>query len=425
MKHRISKLLSVLMVLMLLSGATPAATSAAAGAAGSSPGISIRIEGMKENLYYNSAALIDLTGIITVSDAINSLSSDSDVPKITVVNEKENSRITQIGSLKEKTIGSPFDDGWMIRVNGKYAGRAPDMIEIGPGDEVVLYYGDASLMQYPEADLTRMISDGIVKITSSAAAVDDMGNTYRTQDPVSEATVTWDGMTYTTDLNGEFIIDSTGAGIRHTIQIERYHENGLPTVLRFAPGHFVKYGFEDVEESEWYFESVMFVTGKYLIKGVSESGFAPEKSMNRAMFVTVIGRHMSADVDQSENTGFPDVINDGWSAGYISWAAKNGIVTGYPDGTFAQYTDINREQIAVLLYKYAQFRGYDTGLAYSDVSSYTDFSSVSAYAETAVRWAIEQGIIIGSGGRLDPQGVASRAQAATLLERFVSKFCSE
>ncbi|NLT13204.1 MAG: S-layer homology domain-containing protein, partial [Clostridiales bacterium] len=84
----------------------------------------------------------------------------------------------------------------------------------------------------------------------------------------------------------------------------------------------------------------------------------------------------------------------------------------------------SREQIAVLLYKYALYMGYDTELAYTDLSAYTDIGSVSGYAETAVRWAIENGIISGSGSRLDPQGVATRAQAAALLERFVTKFCS-
>ena len=420
MKHRVSKLLAVLLALTLLSGTAAAKT---ASAAGTPAVISFRIEGMSENLYYNNSMATDLTGTFTVRDVINGMSSNPGVPQITVINEKENSRITQIGSLKEKSIGSPFDDGWMIRVNGKDAGRAPDMTEIGSGDEIVLYYADALLIQYPEIDLTRMITDGLVRIVSSEETVDDKGNRYITKNPVAAATVTWDGMVYKTDSNGELIIDSTGAGVRHTIRIERYHENGLPTVLRPAPGHYVKYGFEDVAEDEWYFDSVMFVADKYLINGVSETGFAPGVPMNRAMFVTVIGRLTDIDVDQSEETGFPDVQNDGWSAGYISWAVKNGIVTGYPDGTFGQYVSINREQIAVLLYKYAYYKGYNTGLAYSDLSAYTDLGSVSGYAETAMRWAVENGIITGSEGRLDPQGIATRAQAATLLERFVSKFC--
>jgi hypothetical protein len=420
MKHSVSRILAVLLALALLTGTA----SAEQALTGETPAvISFRIEGMTENLYSNSAMATALTGTFTVSDLVNSYNSNPDVPQIIMINEKENSRITQIGSLKEKSISSPFDDGWMIRVNGEDAGKAPDIIEIGSGDDVVIYYGDASLMQYPEIDLTRMISDGIVKLTSSQETVDDMGNIYILKNPVAEATVIWDGMKYTTDSYGEIIIDSTGAGVRHAIQIERYHENGLPTLLRTPPGYYVTYRFDDVAESEWYYDSVMFVADKYLINGVSETGFAPGAPMNRAMFVTVIGRLSDADVDQSEETGFSDVINDGWSAGYISWAAKNGVVTGRPDGTFGQYVNISREQIAVLLYKYALFRGYDTGLAYLDLTAYTDFGSISDYAETAVRWAVENGILTGVDGHLDPQGVASRAQAAALLQRFVAKFC--
>lgn len=421
MKHSVSRLLAVLLSLAILTG-TAAASRASAE---ETPAvISFRIEGMSENLYFNSAMATTLSGRFTVRDVLSSFSSNHDVPQITIINEKENSRITKIGSLKEKSLGSPFDDGWMIRVNGKDAGRAPDMIEMGSGDDLVVYYADASLIQFPEIDLTRMISDGVVKITGSQETVDDMGNIDIIKIPVTQATVTWDGMKYMTDSNGEIIIDSTGAGVRHTIQIERYHENGLPTVLRSAPGYFVKYGFDDVPEGEWYYDAVMFAADRYLISGVSATGFAPVEPMNRAMFVTVIGRLTGADIDQAGETGFPDVINDGWSAGYIAWAATNGIVTGYPDGTFGQYVTISREQIAVLLYKYALYMGYDTELAYTDLSAYTDIGSVSGYAETAVRWAVENGIISGSGSRLDPQGVATRAQAAALLERFVTKFCS-
>ncbi len=420
MKNGVSKALAALLILTVLFGTAAADT---ASADSTTAVISFRIEGMDKNLYNNSAMTTAFTGEFTLRDVISSLNSSPDVPEITVINEKENSRITQIGSLKEKSIGNPFDDGWMIRVNGRDAGRAPDMIILESGDDIVIYYADATLIQYPGIDLTRMVSDGIVKITSSQETEDDTGNRYITKNPVAGATVTWDGMKYTTDSNGEIIIDSTGAGIRHTIQIERYHENGLPTILRTPPGHTVKYGFGDVAEGVWYFDSVIFVSDRHLLNGVSETAFAPETAMNRAMFAAVIGRLSDVDVDHSEETGFSDVNNDGWSAGYISWAVKNGIVTGYPDGTFGQYTDINREQVAVLLYRYALYRGYDTALANSDLSAYTDFGLVSGYAETAVRWAVENSIMTGSGGRLDPKGIASRAQAAVLLERFVSKYC--
>lgn len=420
MKRRIFKLLAACLVLVFISGTA----AAQPGETGNTAVVNFRIEGMKENLYYNNAMAVEFSEKGTVRDVINSYNGKTDVPKITVINEKENSRITQIGSLKEKSIGSPFDDGWLIRVNGKIAGKAPDVTEIGSGDEIVIYYGDASLIQYPAVDLTRMITDGIVKLTSEDTTADDKGSTYIKINPVTKATVTWDGMKYTTDSKGEIIIDSTGAGVRHTIRIERYDASGLPTVLRPAPDYFVKYGFDDVLQDAWYFNAVIFVSDRGLLAGVSDTDFAPKTSMNRAMFVTVLGRMADAEVDQTETTGFPDVKSDGWSAGYIAWAVKNGVVYGNSDGTFGQYKNITREQIAVMFYRYAQFKGYNTALANSDLSAYTDFNKVSGYAETAMRWAVENGIITGSGGRLNPLGLATRAEAASMLQRFVTTFNS-
>lgn len=414
MKRGILKLMAVILVLALFSGTALAVSTQAV--------VSLRIEGMQENFYFNSKITVSLSETGTLRDVINSLSSISDVPKITVINEKEDSRITQIGALKEKSIGGPFDDGWMIRVNGKNVGKAPDVAEIRPGDEIVIYYGDPSIMQYPEIDLTRMITDGIVKITSADTTVDDKGNIYITQSPVAEALVTWDGMTYKTNANGEIIIDSTGAGIRHTIQIERFYANGMPTVLRLAPEYFVKYGYHDVPQGEWYFDSVMYITDRSLMGGVSETEFAPDMPMNRAMFVTVLGRLTEAPVDQTEESGFLDVKNDGWSTGYITWAAQNQIVSGYPGGTFGPYDNIMREQIAVILYNYARFQGYSTALVNQDMSVYTDYNKVSGYAVTATQWAVESGIIKGNAGRLDPKGLATRAQTATMLERFIEKY---
>lgn len=425
MKLSVTRALASLVIIGLLLSGTMQKEAAAAVAGSTAAVISLRIEGLSENLYYNSALVTNLSGQFTLRDVINSLSQYPGVPEITVTNEKENSRITQIGAQKEKAIGYPYDDGWLISVNGKYAGRAPDVIAIKSGDDVVLYYADASRMQYPEVDLTYMITDGVVKITSNDETVDDKGNVDRISTPVSGAIVTWDGMKYTTNAAGEIIIDSTGAGVVHSLQIERCDPSGLPTVLRFAPGYGVTYGFDDVPKEEWYFESVMFVADKYLLRGVSEAAFAPDMPMNRAMFVTVIGRLTGETADQNATSRFPDVINDGWSAGYIAWADKNGIVAGYPDGTFGQYITINREQITVLLYRYAAYRGYNTTLANSDLSAYTDLDSVSGYAKDAVRWAVENGIMVGSGGYLNPGGTATRAQAASMLERFVSRFCTE
>ncbi len=409
----------ILMILALVAGLGPAFALAVGTG---SVEVSFRIEGKSENLYSNSALTVEYTDTATLSDVVAGCSSTPDAPVITLGGSGAEVRVTAVDGLAEKSIGGMFNDTWMIRVNGETVDTLLKNTGVQDGDEIVLYYGDPELMQYPEMDLSRMISDGVVRFTSDDAVTNGAGQTYVATNPVAGAIVTWDGMTYKTDASGEIIIDSTGAGVYHTVQIERSYENGLPTVLRFAPGYAVTYGFSDVMPEAWYYDAVMFASALKLVNGVTQSEFAPDAAMNRAMFVTVLGRLTGVEADQTQGTGYTDVVNDGWSVGYIKWASDNGIVTGYSDGTFGQYREITREQIAVLLCRYAQYKGYGTDLLGQDLSSYPDLGNVSSYAETAVRWAVEQGIITGSDGRLDPAGPATRAQVATMLQRFITTF---
>ena len=177
-------------------------------------------------------------------------------------------------------------------------------------------------------------------------------------------------------------------------------------MLRFIPDYSLSYGFEDVSPDDWYYDAVIYVSQRSLLNGVTETGYGPAEAMNRAMFVTVIGRLSEAEVDQTRSVGFTDVVSDGWSTGYITWAVENGIVNGYDDGTFGQYQQVTREQIAVMLYRYAQHEGLETGLAGQDLSTFPDWAGVSDYAKTAVSWAVENGIITGTDGKLDSGGVA-------------------
>lgn len=415
MKRKTAMLLTVILL-------TGAVMNPAAAADSGKTVVSLRIEGLRENLYYCNSFTVDHAEMPTMRDVVNSYNSIPDVPKITVAGENENTRIEEIGSLKGKSLGSPFADDWMIRINSKKAVDGLDRLNISVGDDIVIYYADASLIQYPEVDLTRMITDGVVKFTSSDTTADSSGRIYMATNAVAGATVDWDGMVYTTDTDGEIIIDSTGAGVRHMVQIDRAYANGLPSVLRFAPGYFVKYGYSDVSKDNWYYDAVMTIADKHLMSGVSETSFGPEAPVNRAMFVTILGRMANAKADQSVDTGFSDVINDGWSTGYILWAVQNGIATGNTDGGFDQYGIITREQLIAMLYRFAVMNGFDTDSQGQDLSAFSDIGVVSPYAETAMKWAVEKGIIIASGGLLDPKGQATRGQTAVMLDRFLTQF---
>lgn len=406
MKRSIPALLALVLLLGFAAGTAGVFSAGAAEMAV----VSLRIEGKTETLYYNDELTVEAGSGLTLRDVIDAAKSRSGGPEITLAADGT-PRIAGIGTLREHSAGGNADDRWLVRVNGTAAAADPDSVPVRAGDDIVIYYADPSRIQYPKVDLSRMIKSGIVRFTGESTDV-----------PIAGATVVWDGMRYTTDDNGDVIIDSTGAGVLHTISIERYDQSGLPTVLRLPPDYVVRYGFDDVSADAWYLEDVLYISERQLLKGVSESAFAPEVPMNRAMFVTVLGRLAGAAVDQTADTGFTDVINDGWSPGYIAWATENGIVGGYGDGRFGQYDPITREQMAVILCRYAQKRGIDDGTGSADLVSFADAGSVSGYAQEAVQWLVGCGLMTGADGLLLPQGPATRAQVAAILRRFITEF---
>jgi hypothetical protein len=412
--RKISRLLAALFALALLPGL-------AAPAAGAGIVVSLRVEGMDSPLYYNGALTLAAATDATMRDVVDTYNSLPDVPEMETAVVGEDSVITAVGSLREKSLGLLFADGWMIRINGENAGRGLRARHVKAGDDIVIYYGDSTLIQYPEIDLTRMLSDGIVRFFSADAA-DGAGTSTVTDNPIVGAKVVWDGMTYLTNTSGEIIIDSTGAGVRHTVSIGRYYANGLPTVLRFAPGYYVRYEFRDVSADDWFYEAVMFASDRRFLTGVTETDFRPDAPMTRAMFVTVLGRLAETNADQTADTGFTDVTYDGVTTGYIVWAVQNGIAGGRPDGTFGPYERITREQLVVMLRRFADWEGFDTAAPGTDISVYSDNGAVAAYAQPAMAWAVAAGILTGTSGRLNPQGVCSRAQAAAILQRFITEY---
>ncbi len=176
-----------------------------------------------------------------------------------------------------------------------------------------------------------------------------------------------------------------------------------------------KQGMNDVNDTDWFAPSVYYALKNGLMNGVSESRFAPNDPMTRAMLVTVLWRYENCP--EAKPSSFTDLTAD-WYKDAVAWAAENGIVTGVGDNKFNPNGNITREQMAAILYRYAQKKGFDT-TARGDLKSFPDGEKVSAYAADAIAWTVGEGIINGNGGRLDPQGNATRAQVATILMRFI------
>ena len=181
--------------------------------------------------------------------------------------------------------------------------------------------------------------------------------------------------------------------------------------------------FTDVQADDWYYEGVSYVYQHKLMTGMTDTLFAPEDTLVRAQFATVLYR-MNGEPEVSYENVFPDVPEGQWFTEAVMWASNEGIVNGYGDtGLFGSDDNITREQMALMMHRYAEYKGSDTGTS-GDLSEYKDASEVSEYAKEAMQWAVGNGIIVGeeNGTALNPQGNATRAECAMIIERFVEKY---
>lgn len=175
--------------------------------------------------------------------------------------------------------------------------------------------------------------------------------------------------------------------------------------------------FTDISPKEWYHLSVDYVVTHNLMEGVGGGKFDPEGTMNRAMLVTVLWRYEGKPA--GEKNTFSDVPANEWYTEAVAWAAKNGIVNGIGDGKFDPLGKITREQMATILYRYTENRGFAETTKRGDLRDFPDAKMISEYATDAVAWAVGEGLILGSEGKLLPQGDATRAQVATILMRYI------
>lgn len=176
--------------------------------------------------------------------------------------------------------------------------------------------------------------------------------------------------------------------------------------------------FSDVNESDWFFKGVEYVVDKDIMSGVSENEFAPSGKLTRAMLVQMLYNMESRPACDAENA-FMDVPVGQWYTDAVIWANDEKIVSGMGDGLFAPNMEITREQMVVMLYNYAKYKGYDV-TASADLSKFADNASVSTWAQPAMQWAVAEGYISGMGdNQLAPQGTATRAEIASVIMRFM------
>jgi len=177
--------------------------------------------------------------------------------------------------------------------------------------------------------------------------------------------------------------------------------------------------FIDIAPDAWYKDAIQYAYDQGLMTGVSATEFDPEATTTRAMIVSILAR--LEGVTTAQAAGFADVDDNDWYATAVNWAANVGVVNGYEDNTFRPNTAITREQLAAILMNYAQYKGQDVS-ARATLDTYSDATAISSWANDVMSWAVAEGLLTGvTADTLQPQGAATRAQVAAILQRFLSE----
>ena len=310
------------------------------------------------------------------------------------------------------------NSGWMYTVNGKHPGVAYSSQTLKNGDSVVFHYIDdysteetratwlraedispAEYVRRHIGDIVRTTGSGKVKPTLTTS---DLGtNVTFTFTPSAGVSVR------DVKVNGK----SVGA-------VGTYTYRGLQIYSRIdVTFSDSKLPFTDVRTSDWFYEDVAFVYSEGLFSGTSAVTFSPNASMTRAMLVTVLYR-LEGEPAVNGRSGFVDVTRNSYYEDAVTWATDNDIVNGTGNSTFSPNANVTREQMSAILYRYAQYKRYNTS-ASASLTGFSDAASVSTYAKTPLSWAVAEGLVKGTAGQLLPKGSATRAQVAAILHRFV------
>ena len=274
------------------------------------------------------------------------------------------------------------------------------------------------------AELTAALDAAEITVSDEAVALEagDSKEVTATIDPAG-AELTWNSADSKVATVENGTIKAVGEG--STFVFVRAGRTALAKIKVTVAGNAVSVSdiFVDVNKGDWYENYVQYVYDNGIMTGLNSTHFGPNQPLARAQFAVILYRlNNTPEVEYKET--FPDVPDGQWFTDAILWAADTKVVTGYTDsGMFGPADNINREQIAVMMYRYANYKGYDTSKK-EDFSGYKDASSVSEFAKEAMQWAVANKIISGkdNGAALDPQGKANRAECATIIQRFLEKY---
>ena len=273
------------------------------------------------------------------------------------------------------------------------------------------------------------VSTGATAFEIFEKALSASSITYTEKSPSYIYSLTRDALTLGSESNGKnsgwmYLVN----GASPSVGIRNYTLSNGDDIVFFYTDDFTKEtapaaaniaSFTDVPAGSWYADAVQYVYTKGLMQGGSGK-FAPDDTMTRAMFVSVLYRLDGSPKLAEAALGSPyaDVSSDSWYADAVYWARQNNITSGVSLERFGPDAVVTREQAATLLYHYALYKKYDTTRGGMHILGYADTDSISTYALEGMAWAVNANILQGSDNRLEPQKSLSRAQAALLLQRL-------
>lgn len=179
--------------------------------------------------------------------------------------------------------------------------------------------------------------------------------------------------------------------------------------------------FVDVNDGDWYQDAVKFVYARNIMTGMNEAEFGPGVRLSRAQFATILYRMQGTPEVWYDWEAFSDVSEGQFYTEAVMWARDTGVITGYEDGRFGPADEITREQMALMMFRYANYLQLDTA-ARGNLYEFPDADRVSGFAWEAVEWAVGGGLITGDQGNINPRGSAERGQCAIIIMRFMEGY---
>lgn len=209
--------------------------------------------------------------------------------------------------------------------------------------------------------------------------------------------------------------DSSGAVTARLAKAQRELKS-VPDLEQEA--HPPVWPFTDVSDTDWCYDAVAYVYERGIMNGYSQDTFGPQNRLSRAQLAQILYNLEGRPQTDSVSGSYGDLTPGAWYEDAISWAVKSGVLSGYADGNMRPNQAVSRQQLAAMLYRYAQHKGSDVSQS-ADLDGFQDRDQVAAYAQAPLQWAVAAGIVNGtSADTLSPNGSASRAQTAVMLMRF-------